>query len=85
MGATMGKNYEAMTRLTDDNNGEPPAPFYEELRKALKKRKTRIESVCPPSDAVARRVLEDYGAIFLANKKVVPPPVCIFRSDAEVA
>ena len=85
MGATMGKNSEAMTKLTDDNNGEPPAPFYEELRKALKKRKTKIESVCPPSDAVARRVLEDYGAIFLANKKVMPPPVCIFTSDEEVA
>jgi hypothetical protein len=85
MGAPTGKNSAAMTKLTDDNNGEPPAQFYEELRKALKKRKTKIESVCPPSDAVARRVLEDYGAIFLANKKVMPPPVCIFRSDEEVA
>jgi hypothetical protein len=34
---------------------------------------------------VARRILEDYGAIFVASKKVLPPPVCIFRSDEEVA
>jgi len=33
---------------------------------------------------VARRVLEDYGAIFLANKKVLPPPVCVFTSDEQV-
>ena len=83
--ATRGKNSEAMTKTTANNDNEPPAPFYEVLRKALKKRKTKIENVCPPSDSVARRVLEDYGAMFLANQKVTPPPVCIFTSEAEVA
>lgn len=83
--ATIGNVFSAMTKLTEDNNGQPPAPFYEVLRKALKKRKTNIESICPPSDAVARRVLEDYGAIFVADKKVTPPPVCVFQSDDEVA
>lgn len=73
-----------MNRLNADNNSKPPASFYEVLRKALKKRKTRVENVCPPSDSVARRVLEDYGAMFLANKKVKPPPVCIFTSEAQV-
>lgn len=82
---TRAKHSGVMIKLTEDNNGESPAPFYEVLRKSLKKRKTNVESVCPPSDAVARRVLEDYGAIFLANKKVMPPPVCIFTSDEEVA
>jgi hypothetical protein len=82
--ATIGTVSGSMSKLTEDNNGDAPAPFYEVLRKSLKKRKTTIESVCPPSDAVARRVLEDYGAIFLANKKVLPPPVCIFTSDEEV-
>lgn len=72
-----------MTKMTDDKNGEPPASFYEVLRKSLKKRKTNIESICPPADPVARRVLEDYGAIFLA-KKVTPPPVCVFTSDEQV-
>ncbi len=73
-----------MTKLTEDANGQPSASFYEVLRKALKKRKTHLETICPPSDSVARRVLEDYGAMFLANKKVLPPPVCVFTSDAQV-
>lgn len=61
-----------------------PTPFYEALAKALKKRKTRIETLCPPSDAVARRILEEYGAIYLADKKVTPPPVCIFTNEEQV-
>lgn len=79
-----GNNSEAMIKLTEDTDGRPPASFYEVLRKALKKRKTQLENVCPPADSVARRVLEDYGAMFLANKKVTPPPVCVFTSDAQV-
>ena len=67
-----------------EDTPKPPAPFYEVLRKALKKRKTRVENICPPTDSVARRVLEEYGAIFLANKKVKTPPVCIFTSEEQV-
>jgi hypothetical protein len=85
MSVMTGNNSEAMPRVTDTNDGEAPASFYEVLRKALKKRKTKLENICPPSDSVARRVLEDYGAMFLANKKVMPPPVCVFTSDEEVA
>ena len=73
-----------MTTSTSENNGDAPAPFYEVLRKSLKKRKTSVEQICPSSDAVARRVLEDYGAIFLAHKKVLPPPVCVFTSHEQV-
>jgi hypothetical protein len=79
-----GKNFDSMNRLNADDSTKPPASFYEQLRKALKKRKTRVENVCPPSDSVARRVLEEYGAMFLANKKVKSPPVCIFTSEAQV-
>jgi hypothetical protein len=78
---TSAKN---MTSSDTENNKEP-APFYEALAKALKKRKTRVENICPPSDVVARRILEDYGAMFLANKKVTPPPVCIFTNEEQVA
>jgi len=62
-----------------------PASFYEALRKALKKRKTRIDSICPVSDPVSRRILEEYGAMFMAVKKVLPPPVCVFTSEEQVA
>jgi len=80
----MGKNSEVMTKPTADNDTKPPASFYEILGKSLKKRKIKIENLCPTSDSVARRILEDYGAVFIASKKVMPPPVCIFSSEQEV-
>jgi D-alanyl-D-alanine carboxypeptidase len=80
---SLGKNTEL---IANQNTGgeEPSASFYVVLRKALKKRKTILENICPPSDVVARRVLEDYGAIFIADKKVKIPPVCVFTSESEV-
>ena len=76
--------------MTLNSSREPkdlntPIPFYEALAKALKKRKTKIEKVCPSSNSVARRILEEYGAIFLADKKVTPPPVCIFTNEEQVS
>ncbi|MDQ3473155.1 MAG: hypothetical protein M3447_05405 [Acidobacteriota bacterium] len=59
-------------------------PFYEALRKALKKRKTTVERICPGADPVARRILEEYGAIFLADKKVLAPPACVFTTEEQV-
>ena len=55
--------------MSEQSTDEVPASFYEALRKALKKRKTTVESICPHADSVARRILEDYGAIFLATRK----------------
>jgi len=81
---------EQMATLTTSNllreskDLKEPTPFYEALAKALKKRKTKIDSVCPPADPVARRILEEYGAIFVANKKVTPPPVCMFSNEEQV-
>ncbi|HEY0004800.1 MAG TPA: hypothetical protein VGB17_08300 [Pyrinomonadaceae bacterium] len=60
------------------------APFYKVLSKALKKRKLKLEAVCPFGDSVSRRVLEDYGAVYVASSKVLPPPVCMFLSEEEV-
>ncbi len=76
---TMTSNF-----LRESKDLKEPAPFYEALAKALKKRKTEIDSICPPSDPVARRILEEYGAIFVATKKVTPPPVCMFSNEDEV-
>jgi len=66
------------------NDDKESAPFYEALAKALKKRKIKLDSICPPANPVSRRILEEYGAIFLATKKVLPPPVCIFTSEEQV-
>lgn len=60
------------------------APFYVALEKALGQRKLKLESVCAIDDRVARRVLEEYGAIFVATEEVLVPPVCIFMSEEEV-
>ena len=71
--------------MTTADNPKPPASFYEVLHKALKKRKTNLQKICPPTDSVARRVLEEYGAIFIAEKEVRTPPVCLFTSEEQVA
>ena len=77
---------KTMSHATEEKmTSRLPAPFYEVLRKTLRKHKTSLENLCPSSDAVARRVLEDYGAMFIASKKVVPPPVCVFTSEEQVA
>lgn len=69
---------------TRPSKDKEPVPFYEALAKALKKRKIKLDSICPPSNPVARRILEEYGAIFVADKKVTLPPVCIFTNEEQV-
>lgn len=61
-----------------------PVNFYDALEKYLKKRKLKLENICPATDNVARRVLEDYGAIYVASSKVMLPPLCFFAGEAEV-
>jgi hypothetical protein len=84
--AAMSNVFANMTvyAKTVSDAGSVPAPFYTALEKALKKRKTRLDTICP-ANSTARRFLEDYGAMFLAAKKVMPPPVCLFTSDDEVS
>jgi hypothetical protein len=78
-------SHPTITPKRTEERMNTPAPFYDVLRKALQKRKTKLEIMCPSGDPVARRVLEDYGAIFVASRKVTPPPVCVFTSEAQVA
>lgn len=59
------------------------APFYAALEEALKSRGTSLVKVCSLDDAVSRRVLEDYGAMFVASESVMPPSVCLFETEAE--
>jgi hypothetical protein len=60
------------------------SPFYVALADALGQRDCEVDEICPPEDHVARRVLHDYGAMFLGNKDILPPPVCVFTSEAAV-
>jgi hypothetical protein len=70
--------------MTNEQQNVRQAPFYAALEKALARRGLKADSVCDPNDAVARRILEDYGAMFVASRNVLPPPTCIFKSEEEV-
>ena len=65
----------------------PPrsSPFYAALESALKHRGKAIADICPPNDSVARRVLHDYGAMFVGSENILPPPLCVFASEDQVA
>ena len=79
---TYAQQMTVTTRV--EKNNSKSLPFYDALAHALKKRKIKLDSICPPSDPVARRILEEYGAVFVATKKVLPPPVCIFTTEDQV-
>jgi hypothetical protein len=55
------------------------------LGEALAQRGVAFEEFCPADNAIARRLLHDYGAIFVASKDILPPPVCVFNSQEAVA
>ena len=38
-----------------------------------------------PKDSVGRRLLKEYGALFIAGRGVVPPKTVIFKDESEVA
>lgn len=86
-GSTASKinNMEQKSERSDGPNSSARAlPFYTALDEALERRGKTLRDVCDRSDPVARRVLEDYGAMFLASEAVLPPPVCVFASQREV-
>jgi hypothetical protein len=58
--------------------------FYDALERALTNRDLVVSEMCPDGNVVARRVLHDYGAMFVAAANVLPPPVCVFTSEAGV-
>ena len=65
-------------------NGVNTSPFYLALHEALRRRHMSLADICPPADETARRVLEDYGAMFVASEDVMPPPTCVFTSEERV-
>lgn len=64
--------------------GQNTSPFYSALQDALREHNLTMTDLCPTANKLARRVLEDYGAMFLAAKNVTPPPRCVFSSEEEV-
>jgi len=73
--------------MSDSSSNKKPNPqsaFYETLNTVLSKRGMSANTVCDGDDVVARRILEEYGAMFLANEVVLVPPVCMFTSEQAV-
>jgi hypothetical protein len=58
-------------------------PFFDALERALARRGIEIGDFCPQGDCVASRVLEEYGAMFVAEG-VELPSVCIFETGEQV-
>jgi hypothetical protein len=60
------------------------ANFDEALSTALARRGAAARVTCDGRDPVARRILNEYGAVFFASGGALPPPVCIFAGAEEV-
>lgn len=70
--------------MKETETEEKPEQFYKVLEKALTSRKMRFNLLCDQNDAVAQRILREYGSVFIARENVAVPPVCIFTSHEEV-
>jgi hypothetical protein len=61
------------------------APFHRAHARTLNAQSLSFDALCPPGDRLAARVLVEYGAMFVAAPDVVPPSVCVFADEVEVA
>ncbi|HEX8688589.1 MAG TPA: hypothetical protein VF654_18895 [Pyrinomonadaceae bacterium] len=59
------------------------SPFHGALARSLRRQGVSLEGFCPADDALARRVLEEYGAMFVAEG-VRLPPSCVLESAEAV-
>ncbi|HEX6182524.1 MAG TPA: hypothetical protein VFZ44_01350 [Pyrinomonadaceae bacterium] len=57
--------------------------FHAALARSLRRRGLSFEGFCPAGDTLTRRVLEEYGAMFVAEG-VRLPVACIFESEEAV-
>ncbi len=75
----------AGTQRADDEAARFQAsPFYAALAPALARRGLSPEGVCDLSDPGARRLLAEYGAMYVAADTVRVPPACAFRAGPDV-
>lgn len=59
------------------------SPFHAALGRALERRGLSLDDFCPAGDTLTRRVLEEYGAMFVAEG-VALPDTCVFESEEAV-
>lgn len=77
-------NNEFMTGSETFGNNSARA-FYEALDESLSARGTNLAAICDENDPMARRVLQDYGAVFIVREEVTAPPVCVFEGESAVS
>jgi hypothetical protein len=63
--------------------GADASPFHAALGRALERRGLSLENFCPAGDVLTRRVLEEYGAMFVAEG-VALPDACVLESEEAV-
>jgi len=59
------------------------SPFHAALGRALERRGLSLAQFCPAGDTLTRRVLEEYGAMFVAEG-VALPDACVLESEEAV-
>jgi hypothetical protein len=67
----------------EKNETRRATPFNVALRRALARRGLSFESFCAAGDVLTRRVLEEYGAMFVAEG-VRLPSACVLESEEAV-
>ena len=63
--------------------GAGESPFHAALARSLARRGLSLEQFCPAADVLTRRVLEEYGAMFVAEG-VALPDACVLESEEAV-
>jgi hypothetical protein len=72
------------TKMNSTTSEPEKKQYFKTLDIALSKRSSNLASLCDERDSVSQRILHEYGAIFIADEKVVAPPVCMFTNADEV-
>jgi hypothetical protein len=72
------RKYEGSCGRADEGT-----PFRAALGRALERRGLSLEKFCPAGDTLTRRVLEEYGAMFVAEG-VALPDACVLESEEAV-
>ncbi len=79
----MTKKEEFAEKQEEKNKSE--SLFLRKIKERLKEKKLTLEQFCDLNDEVEKRVLREYGAVFLAvPTRVQLPKKCIFNSEDEV-
>lgn len=84
---TSNENMSNTFENTSENTSEKTptnvdrTKFYSVLDYTLDKKNLKRSDICNEQDVVQKRILEEYGAVFLTTEN--PPVKCMFQSDSE--